>query len=92
MGDIVLKPAVKKYYVELQHATLHDPLGDFERLQAALVEKYDLCNLTIDYRTLLTLQEPVRKNHWKVTVSVWKQREIIDVEAGEVEKAYGLAR
>ena len=47
--NIRLKPAVKKYPVKLKPATLHDPLGDNERLQAVLARKFKLRNLTIDY-------------------------------------------
>ncbi len=68
--EIKLQPAVKKYYVELKPATLHDPLGDFERLKAELVKKYKLIDLTIDYPVLPRLQNTVRDGKWKVTVSV----------------------
>ena len=88
---IKLNPAVRKYYVELTPATLHDPLGDFERLQAELVKKHQLSNLTIDYPVLLKLQNTVRKENWKITVCVWKQKEISDVEAGKRTEGYGLA-
>ena len=89
--DIKLKPAVKKYYVELTPATLHDAVGDFERLQAQLENKFKVNGLTIDYPVLLKLQNTVRKGDWKVTVSVWKGKEIIGVEAGQVNRGYGLA-
>jgi uncharacterized 2Fe-2S/4Fe-4S cluster protein (DUF4445 family) len=86
-----LKPAVKKYYVELPQATLDDPLGDWERLQAELSKGYGLTDLTIDYQVLTTLQETIRRGDWKVTTSIWQNKEIIKVEPGESEKAYGLA-
>lgn len=89
--DIRLKPAVRKYYIELKPATLHDNLGDFERLQAGLAEKFKLRGLTIDYPALLSLQNTVRTGKWKVTVSVWNKKEIIDIESGQVKKSYGLA-
>ncbi len=89
--DIKLKPAVKKYYVELKNATLHDTLGDFERLQEALGKKFKLRDLTIDYPVLPGLQNVVREGKWKVTVSVWNKKEIIDTEPGQVTKGYGLA-
>ncbi len=89
--EIKLKPAVNKYYVELKPATLHDPLGDFERLKAELEKKFKLKDLTIDYPVLLRLQNTVRAGNWKVTVSVWKDSEIIDIEAGKIPKGYGLA-
>jgi uncharacterized 2Fe-2S/4Fe-4S cluster protein (DUF4445 family) len=89
--DIKLKPAVRKYYVELTPATLHDSIGDFERLQAELHKRFKLRELTIDYPVLLNLQEVVRHGDWKVTVYVWNDKEIIGIESGNVEGNYGLA-
>lgn len=88
---IEVKPAVKKYYVELKKATLEDTLGDCERLSNELSRKYDLSNLTIDYQVLMELQNAVRDGDWKVTASIWHEKEIIKVEPGLVEKVYGLA-
>jgi uncharacterized 2Fe-2S/4Fe-4S cluster protein (DUF4445 family)/NADPH-dependent glutamate synthase beta subunit-like oxidoreductase len=89
--NIELKPAVRKYYVEVLRATLEDTLGDWERLETELEKSHGLKNLTIDYQTLMSLQEAVRGGDWKVTVSVWHNREVIKVEPGLVKKAYGLA-
>ena len=91
LDDVELKPAVKKYYVELPKATLEDSLGDWERLQNALNDKYNLSGLCIDYQVLLGLQNTIRKADWNVTVTVWMDKEVIKVEAGEVKKVYGLA-
>jgi uncharacterized 2Fe-2S/4Fe-4S cluster protein (DUF4445 family) len=88
---IKLKPAVKKYYVELPHPSLDDPLGDFERLETALAKKHRLKGLSIDYRALQVLPDAVRKGDWKVTVTVWNKSEIIRVEPGEVSTNIGLA-
>jgi uncharacterized 2Fe-2S/4Fe-4S cluster protein (DUF4445 family) len=89
--DIILNPAVKKYPVKLKPATLHQPLGDFERIQAELKRKYKLSNLNIDYPVLLKLQNTVREGHWQVSASIWLGKELIDVSAGLTDKAYGLA-
>jgi len=88
---IEVKPAVKKYYVEMEKATLEDTLGDWERLQAELNRQFGLSELIIDYPSLLSLQETVRQGNWQVTVSVWMEKEVIRVEPGQVEKGYGLA-
>ncbi|MHB8104904.1 MAG: 2Fe-2S iron-sulfur cluster-binding protein, partial [Dehalococcoidales bacterium] len=88
---IKLNPAIRKYCVTLKPATLDDSTGDFERLTAELKERFKLDNLTIDYPILLKLQNTVRQGDWKVTVSVWKNKEIVAIEAGEVKKGYGLA-
>ncbi len=89
--DIELKPVVKKYYAEMVKATLEDTLGDWERLQGELEKDHGLKNLTIDYEALLNLQDMVREGEWKVTVTVWHNREVIKVEPGRVDKAYGIA-
>lgn len=89
--SIELKPAVKKYFVEVPKATLQDTLGDWERLEKELEKSYGLRNLTIDYQALMSLQEAVRGGDWKVTVSIWHDKEVIKVEPGLVKKAYGLA-
>ena len=88
---MTLNPAVKKYYVELVKATLEDTLGDMERLSNELEKKYSLRNLSIDYQVLMELQNTVREGDWKITVTVWHNKEIIKVEPGRVEKVYGLA-
>jgi uncharacterized 2Fe-2S/4Fe-4S cluster protein (DUF4445 family) len=88
---IKLNPAIKKYYVELTPATLHDPMGDQERLLEQLKKNYKLTGLALDYTVLLKLQTIVRVGEWKITVSVWKSKEIVGVEAGQVKQGYGLA-
>jgi uncharacterized 2Fe-2S/4Fe-4S cluster protein (DUF4445 family) len=88
---IPLKPAVRKCYIELVPATLDDPTGDWERLQDELTKRFGLRNLTIDYKVLLSLQKAIRRGNWKVTLSVWMDREVIKVEPGFREKGYGVA-
>ncbi|MGD0884624.1 MAG: ASKHA domain-containing protein [Thermodesulfovibrionales bacterium] len=88
---VKIKPAVRKYYVELPLPSLDDPLGDFERIENALGETYGLKKLMIDYRTLQKLPDVVRKGDWKVTATVWQNSEIIRVEPGKVETNIGLA-
>jgi uncharacterized 2Fe-2S/4Fe-4S cluster protein (DUF4445 family) len=88
---VELKPAISLHYLELSPPTLHDPLGDFNRLQEALSEKYHLPSLDIDYQALLRLPSSLREGNWKATVAVWMGREIIDIMAEKVDKAYGLA-
>lgn len=90
--SIKLDPAVKKYYLELQSPTLHNiTVGDYERVISALKDQYGLEGLTMDYITLKSLQDTLRKGNWNLTVSVWMNREIIKVEPGFVESSYGLA-
>jgi uncharacterized 2Fe-2S/4Fe-4S cluster protein (DUF4445 family) len=90
--SIALKPAVRKYNVELTPPTLHDmTTGDYERVLKFLEDDYSLRDLTFDFTVLRDLQDVLRKGQWKATVTVWMDREIIKVEPGFVEECYGLA-
>ncbi len=89
--DIALNPAVKKYMLELPPATLEDNTGDWERLQKAIFEQTSLTDLRIDYQALQMLQDVVRQGEWKVTVSIWQEKEVIKVEPGRNLKSFGLA-
>ncbi len=89
---IKLEPAVKKYFIELQPPTLHDlTRGDVERVKDILDAQYGLKNLSIDYLVLKELQDALRKGQWRLTASIWMDREIIKVEHGFIESSYGLA-
>ncbi|MEJ2191754.1 MAG: ASKHA domain-containing protein [Nitrospirota bacterium] len=89
---IPIRPAVRKYFVELKKPALDEPItGDLERLKAFLGREYGLDNLSIDFAVLGDLQDIIRRGEWNVTVTVWMGREIIKVEPGFVEAAYGLA-
>ncbi|OAT82971.1 ASKHA domain-containing protein [Desulfotomaculum copahuensis] len=87
-----INPAVHKYYIEMEPATLEDHRGDVERIKDTLAEKYGLPkDMTIDYFLLRRLPNIVRDAEWKVTVSVWNNKEIILVEPGLAEHSLGLA-
>lgn len=90
--SVAINPAVKKYYLELPKPHLKDDLGDLERILAALKEDYGIEGVEVDYEVLKKMPDVLRNAEWKVTVSIWNDREIIDVEPGyRAENAYGLA-
>jgi len=84
-------PAVKLYYIEVEAPSFQEPTGDFERICTELENRYGLKDLRIDIQTLRKLPTILRKKGWKVTVSVWMDREIIRVQPGKREESYGLA-
>ena len=88
---IDVDPAVRKVYVEVDQAELGEHRGDWGRLQDALRTEWGFENLTIDLLALRRLQENLRKGKWAVTVTLWQEREVIDVQAGYVDGVYGLA-
>lgn len=88
---IEIKPAVRQLYVEVEPADLWDHRGDWERLQTALAEQWQLDNLSADSFIWRDLQTTLREGKWSVTVTLWHDREIIDLRPGYREGAYGLA-
>ncbi len=88
---IKLDPNVKKYYVELPPPSLHEAMGDWERLGQELKKTYGLENLAIDYFVLKDMPIRIRQGKWNVTVTIWNGNEVVKVEPGFVERGYGLA-
>src|SRR5215510_6197932 len=99
---IEVKPAIRKYLVTMSPPNLERPIADWERLakgletSMALVRGTDVklprwYDLTIDYQCLRTLSGTLREAKWNVTVSVWQDKEVIEVQAGYVEDSYGAA-
>ncbi len=87
---IEIDPAVRQVYVEVESAELGEHRGDWGRLQDALAADWNLEALTIDLHALQKLQPALRKGKWGVTVTLW-QDQVIDVQPGYREGAYGLA-
>jgi len=99
---IDIKPSIRKYLVEMAPPSLANPRADRERLVSGLAVSMPLVrrgeanlpsadSLTIDYHTLQALSDILRAGGFKVTVSVWQDREIIRVEPGYAEGLYGAA-
>ncbi len=88
---IDVAPAVRQVYVEVDQAELGEHRGDWGRLQAALEAQWALTGLSIDLPALRRLQPVLRQGGWAVTVTLWHDREVIDVQPGYKEGVYGLA-
>ena len=85
-------PAVRLYYVQVIKPTFEDCLGDFERICKALSREYGLPEtLEVDIQTLRKLPVALRDGNYCVTVSVWNDKEVIRVQPGRIEHAYGIA-
>jgi uncharacterized 2Fe-2S/4Fe-4S cluster protein (DUF4445 family) len=86
-------PAVKHYYVEVVEPTFEEPTADLERIQEELYRQFGLKDLAVDYFALKTLPSRLREpgTRWKITVSVWMDKEIVRFLPGKVEDYYGVA-
>jgi uncharacterized 2Fe-2S/4Fe-4S cluster protein (DUF4445 family) len=100
--QIEVKPAIRKYLVTMSPPTLERPIADWERLAKGLETSMQLVHgvdaklprwydMDIDYQCLRTLSKTLRDSKWNVTVSVWKDKEVIQVQAGYHEDSYGAA-
>ncbi|MEH7826899.1 ASKHA domain-containing protein [Gemmobacter denitrificans] len=95
--DIVMDPATRLYYVEVQEPDMHEPTGDFERLKRALADQWQVAEVTADLGILRRLQPVLRKGEWKITVALHKGNHdgaarILDLWPGYHEGGlYGLA-
>ncbi|MFH0994619.1 MAG: ASKHA domain-containing protein [Pseudomonadota bacterium] len=85
-------PAVRLYFVQVVKPTFEDCLGDFERICKALAREFGLPEtLEVDIQTLRKVPGALRDGNYGVTVSVWNEKEVIRVQPGKVEHAYGIA-
>ncbi len=88
---IEVKPAVRQVFVEVDPPGLEDGRSDWSRLVQALQRQWGLTDLVIDFAALGGLQLALRQGQHKVTVSLWQDREVLRVQPGYVESAWGLA-
>ncbi|SNX70640.1 uncharacterized 2Fe-2S/4Fe-4S cluster protein [Cereibacter ovatus] len=95
--EIAMDPATRTVLVEVAEPDMHEPSGDFERLQAALRDQWGIEGVTADLAILRRLQPALRKGGWKVTVALHKgnhddRTRILDLWSGFFDGGlYGLA-
>ena len=87
---IEVAPALRLVYVEVPPAT---PGGrsDWNRLQMALAEQWDLTDVQIVPQLLTSLQTTLRIENGAVTATIWQECEVIRLEPGFNESLYGMA-
>ncbi len=97
MRDIVMDPATRLLYVEVDEPDMHEPTGDFERLARALKEQWQVEGIAAELSLMRRLQPALRKGQWKITVALHKgnhdaRYRILDMWPGYHEgKLLGLA-
>jgi uncharacterized 2Fe-2S/4Fe-4S cluster protein (DUF4445 family) len=81
-------PAIKKYYFELKKPDISSPHSLFEILLESLGYKH----LKVPVDVLSMLGRTLEEGHFKVTVTVHRQKEVIAVEPGNtMDQNYGIA-
>ncbi|WP_163271238.1 ASKHA domain-containing protein [Chelativorans alearense] len=89
-------PAVQLCYVEVDEPDMHKPLGDLDRLKAALGKDWGFNRLEADAHLLSQVQGILRQGKWAVTAAVHHDDEgdaarIIALWPGLKNEAYGIA-
>ena len=88
--------------MELTAPTLANPKSDWDRLASGIATSMALVRsgeadipgpneLRIDPACLRSLPAVLRDSNWRVTVSVWDDREVVRVEGGYAEELIGAA-
>ena len=73
--EIVMSPAVRLYYVEVEEPDMHEPSGDLERLAKALETQWTLEGAHAGLSVLGSLQPILRKGEWKATCAIYQDSE-----------------
>ncbi len=89
-------PAVHMCYVEVEEPDMEKPLGDLDRLLAALSSDWSLDNIEVDFHLIPSIQTILRKGDWKVTAAIHRDSEynrprLIALYPGLKNEAYGIA-
>lgn len=88
-------PAIRLCYVEVEPPDMHQPLGDLDRLKAALARDWGITDPAVPLRLLPQVQRLLRQDGWAVTVAIHQDGgahpEIIAIWPGLHNRAYGIA-
>jgi len=87
---VKLTPAVRKLTVHLNKPSLQDSKSDVDRLIDAVESKIGF-KPNIDYEALKKVPSVLRRGDWTVTITLWRDEEIIVVEPGATKDLYGFA-
>ena len=94
---IIMDPATRLYFIEVEEPDMHEPTGDLERLARALRDQWQIPDIRADLSVLTKLQPVLRKGNWQITVALYRDHHegparLLDVWPGLYEGGlYGLA-
>ena len=88
---ITIDPVVHAYFVEVAEPTLHESLGDLERLQQTLETEWDLHDLLCESSVLRELQQALADGRRQVTIAVRNGQRIVAIWPGFKDRIYGIA-
>jgi uncharacterized 2Fe-2S/4Fe-4S cluster protein (DUF4445 family) len=87
-----LEPAIQKLHLILKRPTITNPIADDEGLITRIEETTGLRNVRLSYETSRTLPTIIREGKWDITVTLWNNQQIIDIEVGDTTASnYGVS-
>ena len=63
-------PAIRLAYVEVSEPDMHEPLGDLDRIVAALRSDWGVQDVSVEASLLPIVQSTLRRGGWRVTVAL----------------------
>jgi len=93
---ITRNPAIHMCYVEVEEPDMHKPLGDLDRLNAALEKDWGFHDILVSQHILPIVQRVLRAGKWCVTAAIHQDLEssrpsLIALYPGLKNEAYGIA-
>ncbi|MEZ5774138.1 MAG: ASKHA domain-containing protein [Hyphomicrobiaceae bacterium] len=96
-GDRVIERDIATHlkYVEVTEPDMEQPLGDLERMLAALETEWGIKDAGMDFHLIARVQSVLRQGAWKVTLAVNEngrdRPQVVAMWPGFHNEAYGLA-
>ncbi|MEF2553000.1 ASKHA domain-containing protein [Aurantimonas sp. A2-1-M11] len=89
-------PAIRLLYVEVAEPDMHAPLGDLDRVFAALERDWGIAAPIVDPAILPEVQAILRRGGWTVTCAIARDRDderprLMGLYPGLKNEAYGIA-
>ena len=89
--NVAIHPIVRRITLSLPPPTIHDYIGDFERIRRSLEEK-DIIGIKFSHRVVSAMSKILRDAGWKITLGYTGSNDIISISSADMNKnSYGLA-
>jgi len=88
---VEFEPLIQKFGLQITPPSLHDLRSDGERILDEICKVLNI-EVSIDHNILPRIPRILRKGNWVVTVTIWNNQKIIEIEPGMTfENNYGIA-
>jgi len=87
--EIKPHPAVRRIVVRLKEPSLLDVIADVDRLLETVESEIGL-KIKMDYEAMKKAPHVLRRGEWRVSVTLWRDKEIISVEPDLSPDLYGF--